>query len=76
MFGFGRPYNYERFTRENAGTIALAALLTGAVLAGGLVAGAQLRKRRIRKAQEPYRYPIVPDEPTAMTGTDYEPVGI
>ncbi len=61
---------------ENAGTIAVTALLTGAVLAGGLVAGAQLRKRRMRKMLEPYRYPAVPDEPTAMTGTDYEPVGI
>ena len=61
---------------ENAGTIAVTALLTGAVLAGGLVAGTQLRKRRLRKSQEPYRYPVVPNKPPAMTGTDYEPVGI
>lgn len=61
---------------EKAGTIALTALLTGAVLAGGLVAGAQLRKRRMRTALEPYRYPSVPRPPRAMTGTDYEPVGI
>ena len=61
---------------DNLGAIALTAAVTGAVLAGGLVAGAQLRKRRLRKSLEPYRFPQVPQQPSAMTGTDYEPVGI
>lgn len=60
----------------NAGKLAVATALTGAVLAGGLYAGAQLRRQRMRRSQEPYRYPSVPGERTAMTGTDYEPVGI
>ncbi|HTK95662.1 MAG TPA: deiodinase-like protein [Terriglobales bacterium] len=61
---------------ENIGPLAVAAAITGAVLAGGLVAGVQLRKRRLRKAQEPYRFPAMPAKPRTMTGTDYDPVGI
>ena len=76
MFGFGERSKYQTFTRkvaENAGTIALASALAGAVLAGGLIAGAQLRKRKLRHAQEPYRFPW-PSEPAGSD--DLEPMGI
>ena len=61
---------------ENAGKIAVAAALSAAVIGGGLIAGAQLRKRRMRHAQEPYRFPW-PGETEMSTGTDdAEPIGI
>ena len=63
---------------ENAGKIAFTAALSGAVLAGGLFAGWQLRKKRARTAQEPYRFPKNHrDESRERTGTDdYESLGI
>ena len=77
MLGFGARSKYQILTRtlaENAGTIALAAVVSGAVLAGGIIAGAQLRKRRRRHAQEPYRFPW-PAEPR-NGADDLHPMGI
>lgn len=62
---------------ENAGKIAFTAALSGAVIAGGIFAGMQLRKRRLRTVQEPYRYPRTGRDIEGRTGTDdYESLGI
>ena len=76
---FGTRTNFNRFTRtvrKNRNKLALTAALSGAVLAGGLIAGMQLRKRKLRHAQEPYRFPW-PQTPNSTAGADdYEPMGI
>src|SRR4051812_24987646 len=61
---------------ENAGTIAFAAGLSAAVIAGGLIAGMQLRKRKMRGAQEPYRFPWPAGSEARSSRDDYEAVGI
>src|SRR4051812_25105131 len=62
---------------EHAGTIALAAALSGAVLAGGLIAGLQLRKRRLRHGQEPYRFPLPAGRAQEnIDADDFEAMGI